>query len=231
MNRRLILFFLVVLVVGLVALIPLRSAVAPLVDQGFTARQVAGTIWYGRIGELTFGTRRLGTFEVAFDPLALLTGAVKMKFQRLGDPHGVLDGTLVSGGRRGLGETTGRIGVAGLFGALPIDAIEFDKVTLLFRGQECASASGAVTMVLAAPIPGVDGVTLRGSLRCENRRVRFTLATPSGAGRIDFYVRSGGDYRAWLHVRAVPPDQAALLGAAGFTPSSDGLTMSAAGKL
>lgn len=231
MNRRLILLFTVVLITGLVALIPLRTAVGRLVDQGFTARQVAGTIWHGRIGELTFRNRRLGTFEVAVEPLALLAGKVKMNFQRLGDPQGSLDGTLLSGGRRGLSDTSGRIGVAGLFGELPVDAIEFERVTLLFRGQECSSASGAVTMLLAAPIPGIDGVTFRGSLRCENRRVRFTLATPSGAGRIDFYVRAGGDYRAWLHVRAAPPDQAAILTAAGFTPSSDGLTMGANGKL
>ncbi len=231
MSRRLILLFTIVLLIGLVALIPLRVAVGRLANQGFTARQIAGTTWYGRIGELTFGSRRLGTFEVAVEPLALLTGTVKMNFQRLGDPQGALDGALVSGGRRGIRDTTGRLGAAGLFGALPVDAIEFDKVTVLFRQQECSTASGQVTVVLAAPVPGVDGVTLRGSPRCENRRVRFTVATPSGSGRLDFYVRAGGDYRAWFHVRGSQPDQAAILMSAGFTPSAEGLTMSDDGKL
>lgn len=231
MSRRLVLLFSGVLLLGLLALIPLRTAVGRLADQGFSARQVAGTIWYGRIGELNFGARRLGTFEVAASPLALLTGSVRMNFKRLGDPQGALDGALISGGRRGIRETTGRIGAAGLFGAMPVDAIEFDDVTLLFRGQECASASGQATVLLAAPIPGVDGVTLRGSLRCDNKRVRFTLATPSGAGKLDFYVRAGGDYRAWFHVRGAQPDQAAILAAAGFTPSAEGLTMGANGKL
>lgn len=231
MNRRLVFLFAGVFILSLLALLPLRTVVGRLESQGFAARQVAGTIWYGRIGELNFGQRRLGTFEVALSPLALLTGTTKLDFRRLGDPQGVLDGALVSGGRRGIRNTSGRLGLAGLFGALPVDAIEFDNVTALFRGQECASASGQVTVLLATAVPGVDGVALRGSLRCENRRVRFTLATPSGKGRLDFYVRSGGDYRAWFHVRGAPLDQAAILTAAGFTPSPDGLMMSVDGKL
>lgn len=231
MSRRLIFLFAGVLALGLLALVPLRIAVGRLADQGFTARQVAGTIWYGRIGELSFGIRRLGTFEVGVEPLALLTGAVKLKFNRIGDPQGLLDGSLVSGRNRGFRHTTGRIGVSGLFGALPVDAIELDDVTVLFKRQDCASASGRVTVLLAAPIPGVDGVALRGSLRCENKRVRFALSTPSGAGKLDFYVRSSGDYRAWFHVRGVEPGQAATLAAAGFTPSPEGLMMSVDGKL
>lgn len=231
MSRRLIFLFAGVLALGLLALVPLRVAVGRLADQGFTARQVAGTIWYGRIGELNFGARRLGTFEVAAAPLPLLTGAVRLDFHRLGDPQGVLDGALVSGGTRGLRDTTGRLGMSGLFGALPVDAIELDDVTVLFREQECASASGRVTVLLSTSIPGVDGVALRGSLRCENKRVRFALATPSGKGKLDFYVRSSGDYRAWFTVGGAQPDQAAILTAAGFTPSPDGLMMSVDGKL
>lgn len=231
MNRRLIILFAAVLALGLIAFIPLRMALGRVTDQGFTARQVAGTIWYGRIGELNFKARRLGTFEVALDPLALLTGAVKLDFKRLDDPQGVLDGALVSGGHRGIRDTTGRIGVAGLFGALPVEAIELDDVSVLFDGQECSTAAGRVNVLLAAPLPGVDGVALRGSLRCENRRVRFALSTPSGSGKLEFYIRSSGDYRAWFQVRGAPPDQAALLSAAGFTPSPEGLMMSVDGKL
>ena len=231
MSRRLILWFAGILALGLIALIPLRTALGRFVDQGFTARQVAGTIWYGRIGELDFKARRLGTFEVALDPLALLTGAVKLNFHRLDDPQGVLDGALVSGTSRGFRDTTGRIGVAGLFGALPADAIELQDVSILFNGQDCAKATGQATVILAAPLPGVDGVSLRGSPRCEKERVRFVLSTPTGTGRLDFYVRSSGDYRAWFHVHGVNADQGATLAAAGFTASPEGMMLSVAGKL
>lgn len=231
MSRRLIFWFAGILALGLLALVPLRMALGRFADQGFTARQVAGTIWYGRIGELNFKQRRLGTFEVALDPLALLTGAVKLGFHRLDDPQGVLDGALVSGVNRGFRETTGRIGIAGVFGALPIDAIELDDVSVLFKGQSCSKAAGRATVLLAAPLPGVDGVVLRGSPRCEQKRVRFVLTTPSGSGKLDFYVRSSGDYRAWFHVRGAPPDQEAILTAAGFTSAPGGLMISVDGKL
>jgi general secretion pathway protein N len=230
-SRRFIFWFAGILALGLIALIPLRMALGRFVDQGFTARQVAGTIWYGRIGELNFKVRRLGTFEVGLDPLALLTGAVKLNFHRLDDPQGVLDGALVSGLSRGIRNTTGRIGVAGLFGALPVDAIELQDVTVLFKGQICARASGQATLILASPLPGVDGVTLRGSPRCEKERVRFVLSTPSLAGKLDFYVRSSGDYRAWFQVRGAQPDQAASLATAGFTAAAEGMMLSVDGKL
>ena len=231
MSRRLTIWFVGILALGLLALIPLRMGLGRFVEQGFTARQVAGTIWDGRIGELNFKSRRLGTFEVALDPLALLTGAVKLGFHRLDDPQGVLDGALVSGANRGFRDTTGRMGLAGLFGTLPLDAIEFDKVGVLFKGQNCSKAEGQVTVLMAAPLPGVDGVVLRGSPRCEHKRVRFALSTPSNAGKLEFYVRSSGDYRAWFHVRGAQPDQAANLRAVGFSPSQEGLMMSIDGKL
>ena len=231
MNRRLIFWFAGILALGLVALIPLRMALGRFAEQGFTARQVAGTIWYGRIGELNFQSRRLGTFEVALDPLALLTGAVQLGFHRLDDPQGVLDGALVSGAERGFRETTGRIGIAGAFGTLPIDAIEFDNVSVLFNGQKCSKAAGQVKVQMAAPLPGVDGVMLRGSPRCENKRVRFVLSSPSNSGTLEFYIRSSGDYRAWFRVRGARPDQAATLMGVGFSPSQEGLMMSIDGKL
>ncbi|HET9398333.1 MAG TPA: type II secretion system protein N [Sphingomicrobium sp.] len=231
MNRRLFYWFAGILALGLLAFIPLRMALGRFPERGFTARQVAGTIWDGRIGELNFKSRRLGTFAVALDPLTLLTGATELGFHRLDDPHGVLDGTMVSGAQRGFRETTGRIGIAGLFGALPLDAIEFDDVTVLFKGENCSKAAGQVTVLMASPLPGVDGVALRGSPRCENTRVRFVLSTPSNAGKLEFYVRSSGDYRAWFRVRGAQPDQAADLLAAGFSPSQEGLMMSIDGQL
>lgn len=231
MSRRWIYWFAGMLALGLIALLPLRIAMGRFEAMGFTARQVAGSIWYGRIGELSLRNHRIGTFEVALAPLALLTGAVKLDFRRLDDPQGVLDGALVAGASRGMRDTTGRIAAAGLFGALPIEAIELEDATLLFKGQRCARATGKARVLIASSLPGVDGVAFAGSPRCEGERIRFMLSTPSGAGRLDFYVRSSGEYRGWLHVRGADPSNASALAGAGFAASPEGMMLSVDGKL
>lgn len=231
MSRRWLFWFAGMLALGLLVLLPLRVALGRFEAMGFTARQVAGTIWYGRIGELSLRHHRLGTFEVAVAPLALLTGAVKLNFRRLDDPQGVLDGALVAGSNRGLRDTTGRIGLAGLLGALPVEAIELEDATLLFKGQRCARAGGKARVLIAAPLPGVDGIAFSGGPRCEGERLRFVLSTPTGAGRLDFYIRSSGEYRGWLQVRGADSVNASALAAAGFADSPEGMMLSVDGRL
>ena len=231
MSRRWSLWFGALLLLSLLALVPLRVALGGLVDQGFTARQVAGTVWYGRIGELSLRARRLGTFEVRLDPGPLLIGAVNLGFHRMDDPNGNLDGTFVAGSTRGIRSTSGRLAIAGLVGKLPVDTLQLDGVTMLFRGGQCAEASGRVIMLVAAPLPGLGGVQYQGAPRCEGERVRFVLAGPSGAGEVEFYLRSNGELRAWLRVPRGDPATAAALSAAGFRESPEGWVLSAEGRL
>jgi general secretion pathway protein N len=231
MHRRWLLWFSGIFLIGLVALLPLRIAFGPFADQGFTARQLGGTVWHGRVGELAIRTHRLGTFDVAVDPLALLTGAVKLEFNRLDDPQGVLTGALVSGFRKGIRDTTGRVSAAGVFGPLPIEALELDDATILFRGNSCSRASGRITAVLAGAIPGLDGTGLSGTPRCEGERVRFVLGTPSTGGQIEFYVSSRGTYRGWIRVRPANPEASAALSSAGFRQSDDGMLLGVEGAL
>lgn len=230
MSRRWTLWFAALLLLSAVALIPLRVAVGGLVGQGFTARQVAGTVWYGRIGELSLRGRRLGTFEVRLDPGPLLIGAVNLEFNRLDDPNGALDGTLVGGSTRGIRSTSGRLAVTGLAGRLPLEVLQFDDATILFRGGECAEASGALTMLVAAPLPGLGGARFQGAPRCEGERVRFVLAGPAGA-EVEFFIRANGELRAWLRLPRTDPAAAAALAAAGFSESAEGWLLSAKGRL
>ena len=230
MTRRWTLWFVTLLMLSLFALVPLRIAVGRLVDQGFTARQVAGTIWYGRIGELSLGRRRLGTFEVRLDPGPLLLGAVQLDFNRMDDPNGALDGTLVAGSARGIRSTSGRLAVAGLAGLLPLDTLQLDAVTILFRGGQCAAASGRISLLIAAPLPGLGGAQFQGAPRCEGERVRFVLAGPAGA-EVEFFVRANGELRAWLRLPPTDPAAAAALSAAGFRESAQGWMLSAESRL
>ena len=230
MTRRWTLWFVTLLLLSLLALVPLRIAVGGLVNEGFTARQVAGTVWYGRIGELSLGTRRLGTFEVRLDPGPLLIGAVRLGFNRMDDPNGSLDGTLVAGSAHGIASTSGRLAIAGIAGQIPLDTLQLDGVTILFRGGQCVEASGRVTMLVAAPLPGLSGAQFQGAPRCEGERVRFVLAGPAGA-EVEFFVRANGELRAWLRLPPANPAAAAALSAAGFRQSAQGWMLSAESRL
>lgn len=230
MSRRWSLWFAGLLLMALLALVPLRIALVGLVEQGFTARQVAGTVWYGRIGELSLRARRLGTFEVRLDPGPLLVGAVQLGFHRMDDPNGSLDGTLVAGAARGIGSTSGRLAIAGLAGQIPVDTLQLDDVTILFRGGQCVEASGRVTMLVAASLPGLSGAQFQGAPACDGERVRFVLAGPAGA-EVEFFVRANGELRAWLRLPPTDPAAAAALSAAGFRDSAQGWMLSAQGRL
>lgn len=219
-----------IFLIGLLGLLPLRIALQGIADKGFTARQAAGTIWYGRIGELMWNGRRLGTFEVTVDPWPLLVGNIRARFSRMGDPDGQLVGMLVSGGASGVRGLNGRIAVAGLIGGLPVEQFEAVDLTLVFDGRRCIEASGQARVYLAAPLAALGAAQLNGTLRCEGRRARFRLADPSGQASLEFYVQGDGRYRAWLRLVGTPPEIAADLALAGFRPSADGLAMSARGQ-
>lgn len=234
MRHRWIIWFGGIFALALLSVFPLRIALgmSDLGSIGFTARQVAGTIWNGRIGELQLRSQSLGTFEVALDPAALIFGSMSMQFRRLDSPDGLLSGRLFAGGRRGVIEASGRIATGEMFKPLPVEALELSKVTALFRNGRCVEASGEIRPVIALGLPGVNlAGDLLGKVECDGERARVEMATPSGAERIDFYVQETGDYRAWLSIRAPSPQIAGALAAAGFRPTENGMTLSVDGRL
>lgn len=233
MRRRWLTWLLGILGLALIGLFPLRTALglSDLERMGFTARQVAGTIWYGRIGSLHLRSQPLGTFEVQLDPLALLIGHVSMRFKRMDDAQGVLDGWLVAGPGRGIKQTSGRIAAVEMFAPLPIEALELHDVTVLFRNGLCIEAAGRVTPVMAAPVPGVQFAGLSGTIQCDGERARVEMTSGSGSERVEFYLHSSGRYRGWLSVRATGPDTGAALAVLGFRPSPEGMTLTVNGQL
>lgn len=219
---------------ALIGTFPLRIALgwSDLERIGFAARQVAGTIWYGRIGELHLRSQPLGTLEVALDPAAVLIGDIGMRFNRLDNPDGPLEGRLVAGFSRGLVDTSGRIAVGQMFAPLPIAALELHKVTVVFRDGRCERAAGRVSPMLAAPVPGLNLASgLSGAVECDGKRARVEMETPSGSERIDFFVQDSGEYRGWISVRNQDPVVTVALAVLGFRPSPDGMTLQVDGRL
>lgn len=217
-----------------VALFPLRVALdlTDISRIGLSARQVAGTIWYGRLGELHLGERRLGTFEVALSPAALLIGRASMRFHRIDGLDGPLDGRLVNGARRGVVGVTGRVAVGDMFAPLPIGGLELRDVTVLFRRGRCIEAGGEVVPIIAMPVAEASfGTGLRGILRCDGERARVTMTGSGGGERVEFYVHSSGAYRGWISVRGASPSAAVSLSLLGFKPTAQGMTLSVDGRL
>ncbi|MFP5328526.1 MAG: type II secretion system protein N [Alphaproteobacteria bacterium] len=234
MNVRWAIWTIGIAALALVALFPLRLALAwsDFERIGFAARQVAGTIWYGRIGDLQLRSQPVGTLEVTLDPVALLVGSISMKFSRLDSPEGPLTGQLVVGRKRGIRSTSGRIPVGEIFTPIPVGAVELTDVTVLFRNGQCAEAGGRIAPILAAPIPGLQiNPGLSGAVECEGERARVRMESASGAERIEFYVRDSGDYRAWMTIRSSDPVMNSGLALFGFRPSADGLRLSVDGRL
>lgn len=234
MRTRWLIWTAGIALIALIGLFPLRLGLAwsDFDRVGFTARQTAGTIWYGRIGDLQLRSQPLGTFEVSLNPFALLLGKARATFNRLDSSEGPLEGRLVLGTHRGLEGTSGRLAVGNMFAPLPVEAIELRDITVMFRRGRCVEASGEVRPIMAASIPGLDlGSRLSGRIACDGERARVTMPVAGNVARFEFYVHASGSYRGWISVRNPFAGAAAGLNAFGFRPSPEGLTLSVDGTL
>lgn len=234
MNVRWVAWTIGIAAISLVMLFPLRLALgwSDLERIGFTARQVGGTIWYGRIGEMHLRSQPLGTLEVTLEPTALLLGKINMAFSRLDSPEGPLTGRIVAGASRGIRGVSGRIAVGEMFAPLPIAALELSDVTAIFVDGKCREAGGQVRPVLAAPVPGLSlDAGLTAPMECEGERARVRLESPSGAEIIEFYFQESGDYRGWISIRSSDPMVNSSLGTFGFRPSAEGMRLTMDGRL
>lgn len=220
---------------SLLLLFPLRAALPSdeLAKLRLTARQVAGTIWYGRIGDLTLNRQLLGTFDVRLNPAALLLGRADMRFERIGSLQGPLTGGLRAGGQvRGVEDLSGRMPAASLFAPLPVETLDFDNATILFRNGVCIEAKGRITARLGLQLGPLDlSRGLSGSLQCEGERVRARLGSETGSEQIEFYVSSTGRLRGWITIRNSAPEVTTALAIFGFRPGPGGLTLSVDGRL
>lgn len=218
--------------VGLLALLlllPLRVALpaSDLQRLGLSARQVGGSIWHGRIGELMLGRQLIGTFDVRLDPGALLLGRIAMPFERLDSVQGPLTGTLRAGGAvLGVEGLNGAMPAGTLLGGAPIDSITFSDTTILFRDGRCHEASGRLAANLAVRFgPLALDRGFRGAIVCEGERVRARLASDAGTERVEFFVNNQGRVRGWISIRSPLPGLDVVLSTYGFRPGPNGLTL------
>ncbi|MCJ7421080.1 type II secretion system protein N [Sphingomicrobium astaxanthinifaciens] len=234
MSRRWIAYALAVFAVALVTLFPLRLAMDLALGREalLSARQVAGTVWAGRVGDAMLGRERLGSFDVGLRPLSLLLGRTEVEVERLGDPDGPLSGRFfLAGTSEGVADLDGRVAVADLVAPLPIEALRFEAVDALFDGEGCVRAQGRITALPATAIAPLSG-ELSGPLSCApDGRVEALLTGARGAETVALHLGADGEIVAAITITGAPPMLGEALEAAGFERTDTGWTLATRGRL
>lgn len=224
-------------VFALLALFPLRLALAwtGADARGLAARDVRGSIWFGELDGARLGPLGLGDALVGVNPLALLTGALRLRLE-LAEP---IDGSLgVALGERvrGLSDATATLPLGALGLPLPLGGeVALRDVTALFDGEACRRAEGEVSALPQLTAPGLawEGPPLAGEPVCEGGRLVLPLSGSNAAGSVAMRlsVAGTGDYTAEITVNSADASVAGALQLAGFTIGPTGLTRVVEGRL
>lgn len=217
-NRRTL--FLAMFAVAMLALLPLRLVLgwAGLDDQGFTARQVRGSVWSGRLSEARFGDLALGDLDARVSPLALLIGRARVALESRNGGAQALSGTVeLSRNRAGVIGATGPIEPGSAFAPLPVTALNLDEVSVHFVDGACEAAEGRVRAEIAgtflgATLPGA----VSGTARCDGGALLLPLVSAAGTEGAALRLWADGRYRAELTLVPSDPAVATRLDAAGF---------------
>ncbi|MEP2101726.1 MAG: type II secretion system protein N [Parasphingorhabdus sp.] len=230
----------ILIVIGLIILalvfMPLKLAVsmAGLENSKFSAREISGSIWNGRVEKAQLGPFALGDLDAGVQFFPLLTGKVKMDLERpavAGD--GGLTATIGKQGNSLLVENaTTVLSVGGQLAPLPASNIALDNVSAAFAGGRCQSASGKVRLSLDANIPGLDlKQGLLGNAMCEDGVLVLPLKSGSGMEQLTMKLEGNGFYTARLFLNGNERAWTVLLPTLGFQAVPGGYAIKVAGQL
>ena len=226
--------FLAFFAVAMLAFLPLRLALGwgGLAGQGFTAREVTGSLWSGRLVEARFGDIALGDLDAGLSPFALLIGRARIALAgESDDPARRLSGTVEIGrNRAAVIDATGPLSPGNAFAPLPVTALDLDALTVRFVDGTCQAAEGRVRATLAGaflgqPLPGA----LSGNARCDAGALLLPLASGAGEG-VNLRMWPDGRYRAELTLIPTDPTIGARLDGAGFTANGAARTFTVDGR-
>ena len=203
--RRTVLFG-AMFVAALLALVPLRVALAP-GDEVLTAREVSGSIWSGRLTEARIGPATLGDLDARLAPLPLLAGRAELIGERDSAAADRLEGALgLSRDRRSIEAASGLVPLDIVFASVPIASIDLTDVTVRFRDEQCDSAQGVVKANLGASANGLTlPSSLSGPIRCDRGALMLPLAAGSGGDGLTLHLFGDGRYEARIGFGGSPP--------------------------
>jgi len=227
------LFFLLALLLALVALLPLRLATSwlGLDDRGLSAREVNGGIWLGSLSEARIGDAALGDLGTQLSPLHLLVGRARLGFERPGGGEPLKGAISISRNSFALDDVVARLPVATVFAPLPIASLDLSDLSVDFVDGQCDRAEGMVTATVAGGFGDLAlPQSLTGAARCEAGALLLPLASQAGSEVLALSLGADGGYRAELTVRPADAALAQRLPALGFAPGANGYVLAVAGR-
>ncbi len=216
---------------ALVALLPMRLAVAGLgfAERGLSARAATGSVWLGALQEARVGPVALGDVRARLNLLPLLLGRARLTLSGTDEASPFNGAATVSRHGFGFEDVTGRFRIGGADGPLALSSLDLSDVSVGFAGGRCTRAEGRVRAAAAGDLAGL-APGLAGNARCADDALLIPLAGESGAVRLDIRLFADGRYRLDLLVRTDDAAARARLAAAGFRAGARGYAMQVGGR-
>lgn len=233
-NRTLIALLVVLTVVMTAVLTPMRLLVSDLLGTSLAgASSVSGTVWRGRLKDLSVVGAPLGSWRAGLDPLALLGGGVKLglKQDKAGSDRKAK--LLLAGRYKGVDRLTLLTPVDLTAIGLPVAGdIAFQDAAAVFRNGRCAKAGGEIRIRLTSEGP-LQGSTLKGTPVCRGEAWTATLAgqAPGATLGLASRVNGAGGFQLEMSVITTDPDLIQGLMATGFTRDASGVRRTIDGRL
>ena len=224
------------LVILALSFMPLKLAVimAGLEDSRFSARDITGTIWSGRIEQARLGPFALGDLNARVRFLPLLTGQTTMDLDRpaVAGASGLTASVSKRGGDMLVENVTTVLNLGPALAPLPVTGITLDNVSTIFAGGRCQSASGKVRLSLDANIPGLNlKQGLLGNAMCDDDALVLPLTSGSGMEELTVKIEGNGFYTARLFLNGDDRAWTLLLPTLGFQQLPGGYAITVAGTL
>lgn len=235
LSRLAVIVLAALAVLALIVMVPLRLALGVANGSGLlAAREVAGTVWSGGVGDLQVGNLPLGNVYVGLRPLPLLLGRAEFALDRPSTSGQPQFHAAARGGDGGLvlKEASGELALAGLMAPLPVRSLTFSDFMMEQRDGSCVAAEGTVGLIVPALGPTLPNETiLSGQAQCKNGALFVPMRGPSGTERLDLTLEPNGKWRADLALTGLPEEVSAPLLDMGFAERPDGIGLLASGSL
>lgn len=227
--------------VFLILLAPLRMALgwADADAAGLSAASVRGSLWSGELTGAAFRGLPLGEVEAGLDPLALLTGAARLKLQSAEGSAAPATGE----GAVRLGDEVfdlvveqGSVPSEYVARGLPLQGqLVLTGLSVRFEDGRCVRAAGrlALERLRLASGPDLPGLVLAGAPQCRDGALYVPLAGAGEGVQVEAELTVGGDgaWRLETQARGANPAFEAAAGLAGFARGLDGFTRTDQGRL